>query len=104
MLKKNTTQKPLSDEELKVILKQVVWDYNISADDLLAIFKGKMEGKGVNELQLKAKLLNSYPWHQLINWFGFETALSFLKDEIIQMIFPVSYRKKILNAKRILRA
>jgi hypothetical protein len=104
MLRDNSIKEPLTDEKLKVILKRVVWDYNISEDDLLEIYKGNMEGRGVNQVQLKAKLLNTYPWHQLIKWFGFETSRGFLKDEIIQMIFPASYRQKLFHAKRILRA
>jgi hypothetical protein len=35
MIADNSIIKPLTDEELKVILKRVVWDYNISEDDLL---------------------------------------------------------------------
>jgi hypothetical protein len=70
----------------------------------LEIYRGNRVGKGVNQAQLKAKLLNTYSWHQLIMWFGFETTRDFLKDEIIQMIFPASYRQKLFHAKRILRA
>jgi len=104
MLLDNSINKTLTDEELKVILKRVVWDYNITGDDLLEIYKGNMEGKGVNQAQLKAKLLNTYSWHQLIKWFGFETTQDFLRDEIVQLIFPASYRQKLFHAKRILRA
>lgn len=105
MLKKeHPKQQTLSDEELKIVLKRVVWDYNISPDDLLAIFKGEMEGRGVDREQLYAKILNTYHWHQIIKWFGYEKSQSFLKDEVISMLFPVSYRQKMFNAKRILRA
>ncbi|MCK9480985.1 MAG: hypothetical protein M0R38_04380 [Bacteroidia bacterium] len=103
MSKKIPIQKPLSDDELKIILKRVVWDYNISPDDLLAIFKGEMEGRGIDTAQLQAKLLNGYQWHNLIKWFGYETVRTFLRDEVIKAIFPASYRQKLLNAKTILR-
>ncbi|MBX7203531.1 MAG: hypothetical protein K1X77_10710, partial [Bacteroidia bacterium] len=55
--------------------------------------------KGVNQVQLYAKLLNAYSWHQLIKWFGFEKARTILREEAIQMVFPASYRQKLLNAK-----
>ena len=93
----------ISDDELKIILKRVVWDYNISSEDLLAIFKGDKAGNSVDLIQLQAKLLNSYQWHQLIKWFGIETVKSYLKDEVIQKIFPPSYKNKLYHAKEILR-
>ncbi len=99
----NSTQYPISDEELKKVLKRVVWDYNISPDELLAIFKGEKEGNSVNIIQLQAKLLNGYQWHDLIKWFGADTVKSFLKDEVIQQIFPPSYKNKLYHAKEILR-
>ncbi|MCC6768731.1 MAG: hypothetical protein IT240_06780 [Bacteroidia bacterium] len=90
---------PLSEQELKTILTRVVWDYYISPDELLAVFYGEESSKGVNQVQLYAKLLNAYSWHQLIKWFGFEKARTILREEAIQMVFPASYRQKLLNAK-----
>jgi hypothetical protein len=103
MLKYTPILQTLSENELKGILKKVVWDYNITPADLLAIFNGEMKSAALDQTQLHAKLLNSYSWHQLIKWFGFEKALNFLSDEAIRMIFPASYRQKLLHAKEILR-
>lgn len=93
----------ISENELQGILKKVVWDYNIDTKDLMAIFNGEAKNLALDQTQLFAKLLNTYSWHQLIKWFGFERACSFLSDEAIQMIYPASYRKTLLHAKEILR-
>lgn len=103
MLKKeHPKQQTLSDEELKIVLKRVVWDYNISPDDLLAIFKGEMEGRGVNMVQLKSRLLNSYSWYQLLDMFGYDGAVLLLKDEIIQLLWPKSVKSTYTNVKSLL--
>jgi hypothetical protein len=102
MLQNNSILKPLTDEELKVILKRVVWDYNISGDDLLEIYKGNKEGRGVNQVQLKAKLLNTYSWYKLVDMLGYNEAVSLLKEDIIKMLWPKSLRLKYTHVKSIL--
>lgn len=102
MLADNSIKKPLTDEELKVILKRVVWDYNISGDDLLEIYKGNMEGRGVNQVQLKAKLLNTYSWYKLVDMLGYNETVSLLKEDIIKMLWSKSLRLTYTHVKSIL--
>jgi hypothetical protein len=94
----------VSRQELGLILKKVVWEYEASPDDLAHIFLDEKKMSGLSKTQLQAKLLKGYSWHQLIRWFGFETAKSFLTDEAIRNVFPPSYRKRFQHVKNILHA
>ena len=87
---------------IKDLLKKVVWDYHLDEDTQYRIFIGEIIHPSVSQEDLKAKLLNGYSWHTLINVFGFETVAEFLEENIIKKIYPQSYRNNILNAKRIL--
>ncbi len=94
----------LSRQELGLILKKVVWEYEVSPDDLVYIFFDEKKVPGLSKEHLQAKLLKGYSWHQLIRWFGFETAKAFLTDEVISKVFPLSYRKRFQHVKNILHA
>lgn len=48
----------IDEVELTKKLRQVVWDYDISDKDLLAIFLHDKKVLGLGSNQLKAKLLN----------------------------------------------
>lgn len=89
-------------DNLKAMLKRVVWDYDISEDDLLKIFLGKKEGHALNEGQLKARILNTYNWYFLLNFFGKEVAMNFLDDKVTKYLFPRSLKEKYVRAGKIL--
>lgn len=93
----------LTDNELGAILKRVVWDYAITPEQLVHIFKGHQQVPSLDRATLHARLLNGYAWHQLIRWFGFETTRSFLREETIIKVFPPSYRRKLTYAQRVLQ-
>jgi hypothetical protein len=99
-----TSSISLSDAELGGILKRVVWDYDLSEEQLVPIFKGLQQAGGLNQATLFARLLNGYSWYQLIQWFGFETTQTFLNDDAIAKVFPPSYRRKLIYAQQVLRA
>lgn len=88
--------------KLKDLLKGVVWDYNISETDLLEIFLHDKKGQALNADQLKARLLNTYNWYFLIDFFGKDVAKKFLNDRITAYLFPKALRDKYVRAGRIL--
>lgn len=89
-------------DELKKMLKGIVWDYNISEDELLEIFLRKKEGQALNADQLKARLLNTYNWYFLLRFFGRDFVKGFLDDKITLYLFPKTLKDKYVRAGHIL--
>lgn len=84
------------------MLKRVVWDYNISEDDLLEIFLHDKKGHSMNKADLQARLLGYYNWHRIIRILGYPGAFDLLNDEAISRIFPKSYQKKLYGLRDLL--
>lgn len=89
-------------ENLKILLKQVVWDYNFDDNDLVDIYLGKKTNPTISPNELMVKLLNGYSWHKLIKVLGRDVTKSLLTDEVLNCIYPKSYKKNLINARRIL--
>lgn len=88
--------------DLKKMLNRVVWDYNISEDDLVEIFLYDKKGHSMNKNDLQARLLGYYSWHFLIKHLGYNNAFSLLNDEAIGRIFPKSYQIRLYGLREIL--
>jgi len=78
----------------------VVWDYDLNEDQLKEIYYNNSTNYSISKEQLEVKLLNSFSWHHLLIVMG-DNAFDLLKDDIINNIFPKSYRNELLNAKKI---
>ncbi|MBY0426750.1 MAG: hypothetical protein K2Q22_14010 [Cytophagales bacterium] len=87
---------------LKTKLKEVVWDYDVSESQLLDVFLGKSQVKGMDSKNLRTKVLNSYNWYFLIDMLGIENAKVLLDNEIVNGLFPRVLREKYFHASRIL--
>jgi hypothetical protein len=85
------------------LLKKILWDYELSDEEILSIYYGELEKGGLNEFKLKARLLNSYNWYTLIRELGFSKASQLLKPEIISHLYPKSLQKKYFYAAGLLR-
>jgi hypothetical protein len=85
------------------LAKKVLWDYKISDEEILLIYRGQLEMGGMNEYKLKARLLNSFNWYTLIKELGFNEAKLLLKPEIIKNLFPKDLQKKYTYAAGLLR-
>mgnify|MGYP001060713307 CR=1 FL=1 len=88
--------------KLKALLKEVVWDYNISEDELLEIFLQNKEGYSMNKADIEARLLGYYSWHHIIRVLGYKRASELLNDEAITRIFPKTYQTKLYGLRSIL--
>lgn len=89
-------------DELKKMLKSIVWDYNISEDDLVEIFLHDKKGYSMNKADVESRLLGYYSWHRLIRVLGYQQALKLLNDDAIVRIFPKSYRERLYGLRSIL--
>jgi hypothetical protein len=84
------------------LIKKILWDYKLSDEEIIQIYSGNLEIGGMNEIKLKARLLNSYNWYTLIKELGFNEAKQLLKPEIIQYLYPKNLRKQYLYAAGLL--
>lgn len=89
-------------EELKEMLKGIVWDYNISEDELLQVFLDDKKGLSITRPEIETRLLGYYGWHRIIKVVGRDCAFDMLRDEVISRIFPKSYQKRLYGVRSIL--
>ena len=85
------------------LVKKVIWDYQLSDEEIMGIYRGDLVVGGMNEVKLKARVLNSYNWYTLIKELGFEEAKALLKPEIIRFLYPNSLKKMYTYAARVLQ-
>lgn len=94
-------QKNKTNMEFHDMLRKVVWDHDISDETLFDVYFNNAQKLSLDKEDLKAKLLNSFSWHKLLQVMGSE-AYDLLQDDVIKKVFPPSYRNGLSNAKRIL--
>lgn len=92
----------IDNDKLKALLKGVVWDYNISEEDLVEIFLHNKKGHSMNKADIEARLLGYYNWHHLIKTLGYERSVELLNDDAISRIFPKSYQQRLYGLRSIL--
>jgi hypothetical protein len=92
----------IDEVELTKKLRQVVWDYDISDEDLLAVFLHDKKVPGLGSTQLKAKLLNGNNWYSLLKLLGIENAKKMLTIEITSILFPRQLRERYQHAQQLL--
>ena len=93
----------IDELELKKKLRQVVWDYDISDDDLLAIFLHDKKVLGIGVDLLRSRLIGYFPWHTLLKLFGTDYAIyNVLTEKAIKASFPRQYKEKLYHVKSIL--
>lgn len=93
---------PINIDELKKMLKGIVWDYNISEDELLEIFLQDKKGHSMSKADIEARLLGYYNWHRLIRVLGYPGAFKLLNEDAISRIFPKSYQERLYGLRNIL--
>ena len=92
----------LDIDNLRTLLKGVVWDYDISEDELVEIFLHNKDGHSMNKADIEARLLGYYSWHQIIKVLGYDRSVALLNDDAIARIFPKSYQTRLYGLRSIL--
>jgi hypothetical protein len=85
------------------LIRKVLWDYQLSDEEIMGIYQGRLVVGGINEVKLKARLLNSYNWYTLVKELGFNNAIEFLKPEVIGYLYPKSLQESYKYAARVLQ-
>jgi hypothetical protein len=81
--------------ERNKMFRQIVWDYNISPEEIAAVIRGEKKKAGhYTREMLFQKIIESYPWFTIIQIFTPNEVLSLLTDEVIKKLRSESLRKK----------
>ena len=82
-------------EQRQKLLKSLMWDYSIPVEDLEEVFSGKKEKAGhYNKKLLFVKMLETYPWFTIIQFFTIEEIKLLLTDDVIKKLRMPSLRNK----------
>ena len=77
------------------ILNQILWDYNISAEEIDAVLRGEMEQAGhFNQDMIFLKILESYSWFTILQLFNPDQIKSLLTTQVISKLRSPSLRMK----------
>jgi hypothetical protein len=79
------------------LLTQILWDTNVSVDDIKAVINNKMERVGsYDKKKIFSKCLESYPWFTLLEMFPIQDIKELLSKEIIKGLRSKSLQHKYL--------
>ena len=81
--------------ERNKLLNQILWDYNISTEDIEAVLKGEQKRAGhYTREMLFQKMIESYSWFTLIQLFTPVEIQCLLTSQVISKLRSPSLRKK----------
>lgn len=81
--------------ERNTILKQILWDYNISAEEIDAVLRGEMKQAGhFSRDMIFVKILESYSWFTILQLFSPYQIKSLLTTQVISRLRSPSLRRK----------
>ena len=86
------------------MFRQIMWDYNISVEDIEALLSGKKEKAGhYNRETLFKKMLESWSWYTILQIFTPDEINSLLTDDVINRLRSTSLKKQYGFVKKRLR-
>ena len=85
----------MNTTERNKLLSQILWDYNISTEDIEAVLKGekKLAGHYTREV-LFQKMIESYSWFTIIQFFTPNEIQYLLTNQTISKLRSPSLRQK----------
>jgi len=91
----------MEKQERSRLLKQLMWDYNISVEDIEALLSGKKEKAGhYSRETLFKKMLESWSWYTILQVFTPDEINDLLTDEVINRLRTISLKKKYEFVKK----
>lgn len=77
------------------VLKQILWDYNISAEDIEAVLRGDKKPAGHNNQEMIfLKILESYFWYTPLDIFSPIQIKELLTNQVVKKLRSPSLRLK----------
>ena len=94
----------LNKEQVFSIIKPLLWDYNISADNIYALLSGEKAEVGPFDFNhLFTRMLERLPWYDLVNIFGISNLKKLLTPSLIKQIRNKELRERYEYIGKILR-
>ncbi len=92
------------DKNKEKIFRQLMWDYNISPEEVDKLVKGEAKFAGHYDINsLFIKILNNLTWYEIIEIINIDKIKILLTDEIINKIRVKSIQKNYAKLKKLLR-
>ena len=77
------------------LLRQIIWDYDIPAEDIDAVLRGRKETAGhLTKGDIFRRILESYPWFTVLEIFTPEEIRILLDKDVIKKMRSPSLKKK----------
>jgi len=92
----------LTDEQ-RSILRQCLWDLNLTPEDFLAILEGRLAKKWPDQAFCVARLLESVNWFEIVGIIKPERLCSYWTEEARQKVRFKSLKEGMDFACRLLR-
>jgi hypothetical protein len=91
----------VNPEQRYSILRSLMWDYNIPVEQLEDVLSGKKINAGhYNRQLLFVKMLETYPWFTIIQFFTINEIKLMLTDDVIKRLRMPSLRNKYEFVKK----
>jgi hypothetical protein len=94
----------LSPEDTLELLNGLIWDYDISPDNLARLLDGQIERVGgLDRDALFVRCLERLPWHYVVALWGIETMQELYSSQNRNRLWPPERRESLDVAFAILR-
>lgn len=81
--------------ERLTLLKNILWDYSISAEDIEAVLRGEIKQAGhYNQEMIFLKILESYSWFTVLQLFSPGQVKYLLTTKVVKKLRSPSLRLK----------
>lgn len=81
--------------ERLTLLKNILWDYSISAEDIEAVLRGEIKQAGhYNQEMIFLKILESYSWFTVLQLFSPGQVKYLLTTQVVKKLRSPSLRLK----------
>lgn len=83
----------MTGTEKHIFFERITWDTTISPEDVESVLSGAKDKVGYyDKFALFTRILESYPWFTLIDFFTHQQLKELLSEEVIQQIRSASLR------------
>lgn len=83
------------------IYRQLMWDYNISPEEIDMLVNGEAEFAGHYDIEkLFIKMLNNFPYFTVLQIFGIDAVVELLTDKTIKRLRFEEAQKKYSYVKK----
>ena len=94
----------MESNERNKLLNQILWDYNIPTEDIEAVLRGdKTKAGHYTRETLFQKMIESYSWFTIIQFFTPEEIQNLLTSQVIDKLRSPSLREKYEFVRKRLR-